>query len=356
MKNKEIPAFNRLVIPWYNAQGRDLPWRQTRDPYAIWLSEIILQQTRVQQGMAYYHAFLEKFPKVQDLARASEDDVFRIWQGLGYYSRARNLHKAAKMIVDQWNGVFPNDFSSWLQVPGVGPYTAAAISSFAYDFPKAAIDGNVLRWLSRYLGSRAPIDAVKTRNDFQVILDEWIQSASPHTFNQASMEFGAMLCTPKNPQCNTCPLSQNCVAFAQGSVAEIPIKANKTKVKSQSVFALFIENNAQEWAVIRRNETGIWSGLYTLPLIIQDHHDPEQGWLELLQKFELDPTRLAFQEEWKATHMLTHRKLQVHIFSILMEDMELNTHKFEKWINANEAENLGFPKIFVDFLKHKGRL
>jgi A/G-specific adenine glycosylase len=353
MKKQEIPTFIRSVIPWYSAHGRDLPWRQTQDPYAIWLSEIILQQTRVQQGISYYHAFLEKFPKLEDLAKAKEDEIFRVWQGLGYYSRARNLHKAAKILFFDHNGIFPNNFEDWTRIPGVGPYTAAAVSSFAFDFPKAAVDGNVLRWVSRYLGSFSPIDLPKTRNEIQSILDEWILHSSAHIFNQASMEFGAIICSPKKPACHMCPLQSSCISYQNNWMQEIPVKSKKTKVKEQGVFSLFIENKKGEWAVSKRIDDGIWRGLYTLPLLITDHINEQAGWQELAYKLELPASKIQVTEIWKATHLLTHRKLQVHIFSILLDDIEINTHKFEKWIDSTEAERIGFPKIFVDFLRHK---
>lgn len=354
MKKQEIPAFNQYVIPWYSAHGRDLPWRQTRDPYAIWLSEIILQQTRVQQGMSYYHAFLEKFPQVEHLAKASEDEVFRVWQGLGYYSRARNLHKAAKTLFFDFNGDMPRTYEDWIKIPGVGPYTAAAVSSFAYDYPKAAVDGNVLRWVSRYLGSFAPIDSPKTRSEIQTVLDEWISHSSPHTFNQASMEFGAIICSPKKPSCEICPIQSSCISYQNNWMESIPVKANKTKVKEQGVFAVFLENSKGQWAVTKRTRGGIWQGLYTLPLVINDEIDEKLGWQELTSHLNITTSQLQVQEIWKATHLLTHRKLQVHIFSVLLEDIEINTHKFEKWIDSTEADRIGFPKIFVDFLRHKG--
>lgn len=353
MKKQEIPSFNRYVIPWYSTHGRDLPWRQTQDPYAIWLSEIILQQTRVQQGISYYHEFLAKFPKLEDLAQADEDDIFRVWQGLGYYSRARNLHKAAKILHFDLKGIFPNNYNDWVKIPGVGPYTAAAVSSFAYNYPKAAIDGNVLRWVSRYLGSFTPIDLPKTRSEIQSTLDEWILQSSAHTFNQASMEFGATLCTPKKPSCTICPLQSSCISYQNNWVDEIPVKSKKTKVKEQGVFALFVQNKNGEWPVTKRSEGGIWRGLYTLPLIIQDDLNEQKGWQELIKNLNIEASQLQVNDIWKATHLLTHRKLQVHIFSVLLDDIEINTHKFEKWIDSTEAERIGFPKIFVDFLRHK---
>ncbi len=356
MKKKPTPLFVRNVIPWYLREGRDLPWRATRDPYAIWLSEIILQQTRVQQGLGYFLKFLETFPNVSSLAHASEDQVFRLWQGLGYYSRAKNLHKAAKIICDQWNGEFPKTFDELKSLPGVGDYTAAAIASFAFEFPKASIDGNVLRWTSRFLGSHAPIDDPKTKKTIQLLLDDWIQDASAHSFNQASMELGAIICTPKDPQCHHCPLSEECVAFQNSLTNELPIKAKKTKVKHQLVTALFIQDNQGNWAVSKRQDNEIWGGLYALPLLFTDDTSVDIALENLLQQFDLNAKDIVIKHTWTTSHLLTHRKLQVHIFSILLEDMPRNTYKFEKWIGVEAMKNLGFPKVFSDFYKHKGLL
>jgi A/G-specific adenine glycosylase len=356
MKKKPTPLFVRNVIPWYLKEGRDLPWRTTQDPYAIWISEIILQQTRVQQGLGYYFRFLEALPNVAALAEAPEDQVFRLWQGLGYYSRAKNLHKAAKIICSELNGLFPKTFEGLKSLPGIGDYTAAAIASFAFDVPKASIDGNVLRWTSRFLGSAAPIDDPKTKKSIQLLLDEWIEDASAHSFNQASMELGAIICTPKDPKCNQCPLSSDCVAFQNALTNELPIKSKKTKVKQQLVTALFIQNNHGNWAILKRQPNEIWGGLYTLPLHFSDETSPDSAMKELLKQFDLKFDDIVIKDSWSTTHLLTHRKLQVHIFSILLEDMPKNPYKFEKWIGVEDMKDLGFPKVFSDFYKHKGLL
>jgi A/G-specific adenine glycosylase len=355
MKKTVIPSFVQHIIPWYLDNKRDLPWRNTRDPYAIWISEIILQQTRVQQGMNYYHELLRQFPTVQDLANAPEDQLFRVWQGLGYYSRARNLQLGAKLIAHEL-GSFPKTYEEWLKIPGVGPYTAAAVASFAHDFPKAAVDGNVLRWVSRFLGSKDPIDSPSTKKNIQLLLDDWIQHASPHVFNQASMEFGAMLCTPKKPQCAVCPLQEECQSFLNGWVDEIPVKDKKIKSSNLYLYAALITNQQDQILLEKRPQRGIWGNLYTLPFFSFDAEiGREQALQQLNEKF---PT----QNNWKLEtpepiiHLLTHRRMHVYIFSNLLDVMPKNAHKFGSWISKDEAKELGFPRVFEKFLAHKGHL
>lgn len=356
MKKRAIPSFVSLVIPWYLENKRDLPWRNTTDPYSIWISEIILQQTRVQQGLSYYHSLLQEFPTVQELAKAPEDKLFRVWQGLGYYSRARNLQLGAKLIAENLHGNFPKNFDDWLKVPGVGPYTAAAVSSFAFNFPKAAVDGNVLRWVSRYLGSKDPIDLPIAKKQIQNLLDEWIQLAPPHLFNQASMEFGAMLCTPKKPQCPQCPLQGECQAFLNGWVDEIPVKQKKTKSTDVYLYAALIKNVENAIYVEKRPQQGIWGNLYTLPFF----QSPESISFESAMKTlngtfpNLNTWKLETPEP--IIHLLTHRRMHVYIFSNLLDVMPQNAYKFGSWISKREAKNLGFPRVFEKFLTHTGHL
>jgi A/G-specific adenine glycosylase len=356
MKKTVIPSFVQHIIPWYLENKRDLPWRNTQDPYAIWISEIILQQTRVQQGMSYYHALLHQFPTVQDLANAPQDQLFRIWQGLGYYSRARNLQLGAQLIADEYQGNFPKSYDEWLQVPGVGPYTAAAVSSFAYDFPKAAVDGNVLRWVSRYLGSKDPIDLPTTKKNIQLLLDDWIQHASPHIFNQASMEFGAILCAPKNPNCGVCPLNEECQAFKNDWVDAIPVKEKKIKTSNLYLYAALVTNKKEQMMLEKRPPQGIWGNLYTLPFLSFDTEVPME---EALAQFK---ERFPNSNNWKLEtpepiiHLLTHRRMHVYIFSNLLDVMPKNAYKFGSWISKDEAKGLGFPRVFEKFLTHKGHL
>ena len=225
--------FSQKIIFWYEHNKRDLPWRNTRDPYLIWLSEIILQQTRVDQGMSYYLKFVGEFPTVKQLAKADNEKVMKLWQGLGYYSRARNLHTTAKIILLEHKGVFPKEFETILALKGVGEYTAAAIASFAYNKPYAVVDGNVYRVLSRVFDISTPIDSTQGKKEFNHLAGELLDKNKPAIYNQAIMEFGAMQCKPINPYCAVCPLNTMCLAYSKKLVAELPVKSKKTKVRDR---------------------------------------------------------------------------------------------------------------------------
>ena len=217
-------SFSKIVIRWYSGNNRKLPWRETQNPYFIWLSEIILQQTQVKQGLPYYEAFVKNFPTIYDLAAAEEQTVLKLWQGLGYYSRARNLHFTAQYIVNECNGVFPNTYKTLLKLKGVGDYTASAIASICFGEATAVVDGNVYRVLARYFGIDTPINTTDGIKQFKALAQELIDKKDPATFNQAIMEFGAMQCRPKTPDCLFCPLSTSCIAYNKGRVGELPVK------------------------------------------------------------------------------------------------------------------------------------
>lgn len=255
-----------ILCGWYAREGRDLPWRRTRDPYLIWLSEVILQQTRVAQGMNYYLRFAACFPDVASLAGATEDQVLKLWQGLGYYSRARNLHTAAKQVVGQFGGVFPTSVEAVRSLRGVGDYTAAAICSVAYDAPCAVLDGNVFRVLSRLFDVDLPIDTSAGRRAFAELALSQLDEVRPGVYNQAIMDFGALLCTPTQPGCGECPLAAHCLALAAGVVAERPVKQGKTKVRDRWFNYLHI-TSGDSLLLHRRGEGDIWQGLYEFPLI-----------------------------------------------------------------------------------------
>lgn len=261
-----MSQLNALLNAWYADNGRDLPWRHTRDPYHIWLSEVILQQTRVAQGLGYYLRFTERFPTVTALAAASEDDVLKLWQGLGYYSRARNLHQAARDVVERFGAHFPVEYADVRSLKGVGDYTAAAICSFAYDAPYAVLDGNVFRVLSRVFGIDTPIDTTTGRRDFNRLAQELLDREDPATYNQAIMEFGAMQCLPVQPRCEVCPLASQCQARATDRVAVLPIKQGHTKVRERWFNYLHLICGG-ETLLYRRKENDIWQGLYDFPLI-----------------------------------------------------------------------------------------
>ena len=307
------------LVAWYRLEGRDLPWRATRDAYRIWLSEVILQQTRVEQGLRYYHNFVHQFPRVELLASASEDQVLKLWQGLGYYSRARNLHAAARQIVTQFAGHFPSTYDEVRSLKGVGDYTAAAICAFAYDLRCAVVDGNVYRVLSRLYDLEQPIDSAQGKKLFRQIALDTMHTAQPSVYNQAIMDFGALVCTPQNPRCDACPLSEQCLAYAQAHVALRPVKQQKTKVRSRW-FSFLDLRKGNERVLVRRAEKDIWQGLYEFPLI---EHDGEVDFL-----------RLAATDDFKAwvgtnwhlmrsvrlkPHRLSHQLLHAVVYEIEVE-------------------------------------
>lgn len=258
-----------ILIDWYEIHGRDLPWRRTRDPYRIWLSEVILQQTRIAQGTDYYLRFVERFPDVGALAAADEDEVLKLWQGLGYYSRARNLHAAARQIVARHGGRFPTVYDDVRALKGVGDYTAAAVCSIACDAPYAVVDGNVYRVLARVFDLDTAIDTGEGRRIFAALADEQLDRRRPARYNQAIMDFGALQCTPVNPSCGDCPLQERCLSLTAGTVAERPVKRGKTQVRTRHLNYLHLECGGHI-ALLRRPEGDIWQGLYDLPAIESD--------------------------------------------------------------------------------------
>ena len=258
--------FTDTILRWYAESGRDLPWRRTRDPYAVWLSEIILQQTRVAQGRAYWERFLERFPTVDDLAAAPEDEVLRLWQGLGYYSRARNLHAAAKQVVAM--GGFPSTLEGIRSLKGVGDYTAAAIGSIAFGLPAAVVDGNVYRVLARYFGIATPVGSTAAKKEFSELAQRLLPADAPASFNQGMMDFGATLCTPVNPACLTCPLQPGCQAFKTGRVELLPVKQAAAKPVERHLTYVYVRFQGQT-AIRRRGPGDIWQGLWE-PLSVQE--------------------------------------------------------------------------------------
>lgn len=259
--------FNQTLTRWYSDNKRELPWRKTKDPYFIWLSEIILQQTRIDQGLPYYESFVSSFPTVFELANATEEQVLKLWQGLGYYSRARNLHFTAKHIVSEFNGKFPNTYNELIKLKGVGDYTASAIGSICFNEPTAVVDGNVYRVLSRYFGIDTPINSTKGIKDFKALAQKLLPKQQIGDYNQAIMEFGARQCKPANPNCDICPLNNSCLSLAKGKVNELPIKLKKTKItKKHFNFLVFVSNDKQT-LLEQRTKNGIWKNLYQFPLI-----------------------------------------------------------------------------------------
>lgn len=259
--------FNKTLTIWYSEHKRDMPWRKTKNPYYIWLSEIILQQTQIAQGLPYYDAFVAKYPTVFELANAQEGDVLKLWQGLGYYSRARNLHTTAKYIAHELSGVFPNTYKELIKLKGVGDYTASAIASICFGEPTAVVDGNVYRVLSRYFGIDTPINSTKGTKEFKLLATSLMDHDNPSDYNQAIMEFGALQCKPKKPNCFNCPLNESCVALQKNRIDELPVKLNKTKVSTKYFNFLVILSTDKKTVFQKRTHKGIWQNLYQFPLL-----------------------------------------------------------------------------------------
>ena len=313
--------FPIILLQWFRENGRELPWRETRNPYAIWLSEIILQQTRIEQGRPYWERFMKRWPTVEALAAASEDEVLREWQGLGYYSRARNLHAAARQVVAQ--GGFPATLEGIKALKGVGDYTAAAIGSFAFGLPAAVVDGNVYRVLSRHFGIDTPINSTEGKKLF-ASLAQSLLPASSSDYNQALMDFGAMQCTPSSPRCGDCPLAESCVALHEGRVAELPVKLKTQKIQERHLTYIYIRCNGQT-AIRRRPAGDIWQGLY-------------EPWLT-----EQVPCGAVLQRQ-NVKHVLTHRVLYADFWLWeTSEQPELPEGYF--WIDEADIDRYAVPRL-----------
>lgn len=300
-----MPEFSLLISEWYRLNCRKLPWRETNDPYRIWLSEIILQQTRVDQGLSYYNKFIKNYPTVHDLANASERDILNDWQGLGYYSRARNLHAAARFIRDERKGHFPSNYIELRQLKGVGEYTAAAIASFAFGEAKAVVDGNVYRLLSRYFDLNIPIDTTKGKREFQKLADSLLDHVNPGVHNQAIMELGAMICSPK-PSCGICPLHDICLSHANQSIANRPVKTKQQKVRNRYFHFLIYLDNGHTW-IEQRKHKDIWRNMYQFPLVESE---------ETLKENELELLSHANKASEVVIHQLSHQQIHAQFYHI----------------------------------------
>jgi A/G-specific adenine glycosylase len=335
-----MDKFSLLIVNWYRQNKRFLPWRETQNPYYIWLSEIILQQTRVQQGRAYYEKFIENYPTVNDLAEASEEKVLNDWQGLGYYSRARNLHFSAKYIKNELDGVFPTNYAEIKKLKGVGDYTAAAISSFAFKEKRAVVDGNVYRLLSRVYNISTPIDSTQGKKDFQQLADELISAEVPDLHNQAIMEMGAMICTPKNPSCEVCPLHIQCLSRRQNTVNLLPVKEKKTKVRDRYFHYIIYSENGNT-IIEKRTKKDIWQNLYQFPLVeLKSKNRKSLSELESVQVKESVPV----------THKLSHQ----NIHTIFHHVDELPTDMEESWmkIPMEDIQNYPLPRLIDRYLEN----
>lgn len=341
--------LTETLLKWYAGNKRELPWRDTKDPYAIWISEIILQQTRVVQGYDYFLRFMHRFPDVQALASASEDEVMKYWQGLGYYSRARNLHAAAKSM----NGLFPMTYPEVRALKGVGDYTAAAICSFAYNMPYAVVDGNVYRVLARYFGIETPIDSTEGKKIFAALAEEMLDKSHPADYNQAIMDFGAIQCTPQNPNCLFCPLSDSCSALSEGKVMRLPVKQHKTKTTNRYFNYIYVRTGAYT-LVHKRTENDIWKNLFELPMIETEKDLSEEEFQSCQQLHELF-AEVSGELKVRSVvrnvkHVLSHRVIYANFYEVELPEGISSFSGYQK-IRVEDLEQYAVPRLIHAFLE-----
>lgn len=340
--------FGETLLKWYAENKRELPWRDTTDPYLIWISEIILQQTRVVQGYEYFLRFVRRFPDVKTLAAASEEEVMKYWQGLGYYSRARNLYAAARSM----NGIFPETYEGVRALKGVGDYTAAAICSFAYNMPYAVVDGNVYRVLSRYFGIDTPIDSGEGKKTFTALAEEMLDRARPADYNQAIMDFGAIQCTPQAPDCMFCPLSETCLALSRGLVLQLPVKQHKTKTTNRYFNYVYVRMGAYT-LIHKRTGNDIWKNLFELPLIETEKDLSEAEFLAcpqlhaLFAEGEAPVVRSVLRN---VKHVLSHRVIYAHFYEVVLPETSASFSGYQR-IRAEDIEHYAVPRLVHAFLE-----
>lgn len=347
MLKKDV-KFSKRLISWYLENKRELPWRTTKNPYAIWLSEIILQQTRVAQGLPYYQKFISQFPTVYDLAAAPQEKVLKLWQGLGYYSRARNLHETAKNVVVNHKGKFPDTYKALLNLKGVGDYTASAIASICYKEATAVVDGNVYRVLSRIFGIETPINTTKGQKEFKALAQQLLDPEKPGTNNQAIMEFGARYCLPQSPNCSSCIFNDSCEAYRKGEVSSLPVKLKKLKIKNRYFNYLVFISEDNQTCIEQRTHKGIWQQLYQFPLIETKNQTTlnalrqDNSFLKLTKPFsEVDVTQ--YNDE-PIVHKLSHQHLHVTFWIISISE------KLDNGIAINTIDDYAVPVLISNFI------
>lgn len=349
--------ISNLLIDWFRHNKRDLPWRHTNNPYLIWVSEVILQQTRVVQGLPYYYRFTEAFPTVAHLAQAPPDGVLKVWQGLGYYSRARNMHATAKLIYESDKGEFPKNYSELLQLKGIGPYTAAAIASFAYNEPVAVVDGNVMRVLARIFKYENNITTHLAQKELQTLANHLLNTASPGVHNQAMMELGALVCTPANPNCLVCPIQAHCQAFAHKIQAQLPIKIKKNTVKNRNIHYLILHNDRYV-LMKKRTKKDIWQQLWDFVEIDENENWHEENLIKYLRTKHLLNPSPKFIQHYQTKHILSHRTLHLHFWKVYAKNLTEYAAPFSATeLSMADAAQLPMPlpvaNYFKDFLHNQ---
>ena len=331
--------FSEKLIKWYRVNKRNLPWRLTKQPYKIWVSEIILQQTRIEQGKKYYYAFLEKYPNISELAKTNDDELLKVWEGLGYYSRALNMLKASRVVLNNYKGIFPSNYDDLIKLPGIGDYTASAISSICNNEVQPVVDGNVFRFMSRMFKIDLPIDKLKTKTYFKKLGFKLIDVVNPGDFNQAMMDYGSMVCRPKKFQCHKCLFSSNCKAFNSNTVMLYPFKEKRIKIKHRFLNYIFIITNDRKTLIKKRNGNGIWKNLYEFPLI---ETKKESSVNEIIK--ELDFKYLKFISEKKIKHKLTHQQLNISFFTFKVSNFD------DDLTDIKALSNYPFPRPINKFI------
>ncbi len=340
-----MSRFSSALIVWYKHNKRELPWRETRDPYCVWVSEIILQQTRVNQGLNYYINFINRFPSIFDLANATEDQVLMQWQGLGYYSRARNMHQAAKYVAFELKGQFPTTYDELIKLKGVGTYTAAAISSICFNEQRTVVDGNVFRVLTRLFDISTPINSSKGKKEIEALAQDLNVGDDYGSFNQALMEFGAIQCTPKLPKCNQCIFSTECIALSKGTIDKLPIKEKKIKIKKRFLNFIFVMDANNMTIIKRRNDNDIWKGLYQFPIVETPKDNLDD---KILNNFSFNDDAIITSIN-NYTHKLTHQTLHIRIFSLKVSDLEGQIPDGFNMIEMCKIGEYALPKPLENF-------
>ncbi len=350
-------TLSETLINWYEIHKRDLPWRETTDPYKIWISEIILQQTRIIQGMEYYLRFIERFPDIKTLSNAREEEVLKYWQGLGYYTRARNLHTAAKKITKQYKGMFPRTYNEVLNLPGIGPYTAAAICSIAFGLPHAAVDGNVYRVLARIFGIETPIDTSYGQKEFALLAQSLLDEQRVGLHNQAFMEFGALQCTPHAPDCNCCPVMDRCRARQEHKIETLPVKKGKNKVIPRYFHYIDIEWQGKRF-LKQREKKDIWQGLFEFPLIETEQEMEPQELLKsplLLNLLPPETKPYVIHIRKMQEHRLSHRVIHACFYRISIQKLS-ETLKTYTAVTENELEKFAISRLMEQYLEENNSI
>lgn len=351
MKQKN---FSGNIITWYENNKRGLPWRETKDPYIIWLSEIILQQTRVDQGLPYFYKFKAAYPDLKSFALADEHEILRLWQGLGYYSRARNMHTAARKIVNDLGNKFPASFNDLKKLKGIGEYTAAAIASFAFNLPHAVVDGNVNRLLSRHFGIHTPIDSTEGKHQFKILANTLLNRKEPAIHNQAMMELGALICKPRNPDCLQCPVNNTCIAYEKKIIDKLPVKSKTVSVRNRYLY-YFLLIHKNEFIIQKRTSDDIWKNLYELPLIETKDIIPPELILssDSLNNLIQHATYKINKMSGPVVHKLTHQNLHSFFFKIILEGKKIKPGQNMQFISMKKALQFPYPKLIENYLKQE---